>query len=215
MAGEGAPAFSDEFRRDLESLLRWRRDVRRFESRTIDPALLQHLIDLTAAAPSVGFSQPARFVRVSDAGRRAAIVEEYERCNRAALATYHGAQARLYAELKLAGLREAPVHLAVFADEATHRGSGLGRLTMPEAIAYSAVTAVHTFWLSARAYGIGVGWVSILEPERINAVLDVPLGWRFIAYLCVGYPVEEHADRELARAGWETGDESATLVTER
>jgi 5,6-dimethylbenzimidazole synthase len=210
-----APVFSPEFRSELEDLLHWRRDVRRFAARQVDDDLLQHLIDLTGAAPSVGFSQPARFVRVSNPDRRASVIDEYERCNADALATYSGAQARLYAELKLAGLREAPVHLAVFADEETQRGSGLGRQTMPETIAYSAVTAVHTLWLAARAYGVGVGWVSILEASRLNALLDVPQTWRFIAYLCIGYPLEEHADRELERAGWETSDNAAQLIVER
>jgi 5,6-dimethylbenzimidazole synthase len=209
------PVFSEAFRDELELLFRWRRDVRRFEQRPVDPALLQRLVEMSAASPSVGFSQPARFVQVSDARRREAIVREFERCNREALAAYTGSQAELYARLKLAGLREAPVHLAIFADEATTRGSGLGRMQMPEMLAYSAVTAVHTLWLAARAYGLGIGWVSILDPSRVGSILEVADAWRFIAYLCVGYPVEEHLDRELARAGWEDADPAATLLLDR
>ena len=79
-----------------------------------------------------------------------------------------------YARLKLAGLDEAPGHLAVFADPATTRGHGLGRHAMPEMIEYSAVTAVHTIWLAARSEGIGMGWVSILDPAAVAAILDVP-----------------------------------------
>jgi 5,6-dimethylbenzimidazole synthase len=210
-----APVFSEGFRAELELLFRWRRDVRRFEQRPVDPALLSRLIDVTATAPSVGFSQPARFVNVADAGRRRAIVAEYERCNSEALATYSGSQAALYARLKLAGLREAPVHLAVFADEATPRGSGLGRLQMTETLAYSVVAAVYTLCLAARAYALGVGWVSILDPERVRAIMDVADDWRFIAYLCIGYPVEEHDDRELVRAGWERPDPASTVLFER
>ena len=91
-----------------------------------------------------------------------------------ALAAQSGARAGLYAQLKLAGLEEAPGHLAVFADRSTAQGHGLGRHTMPEMIEYSAVTAVHTIWLAARAQGIGMGWVSILDPQAVAALLDVP-----------------------------------------
>jgi 5,6-dimethylbenzimidazole synthase len=210
-----APIFSDAFRTELEQLLRWRRDVRRFRSRPIDETTLHELIVLAATAPSVGFSQPARFVRVADPGRRAAIVAEYERCNRAALDGYSGAKRELYASLKLAGLREAPVHLGVFADETTERGSGLGRAQMPETLAYSVVAAIQTLALAARARDIGVGWVSILDPQRVRAIVDVETSWRLVAYLCLGYPVEEHDDRELVRAGWEDADVASTMLIER
>ena len=210
-----APVFSEEFRAELELLFRWRRDVRRFSPRPVDPELLLRLIGVTATAPSVGFSQPARFVHVADLGRRAAIVAEYERCNSEALATYAGSQAQLYARLKLAGLQEAPVHLAVFSDEGTPRGSGLGRLQMTETLAYSVVAAVYTLCLAARAYGLGVGWVSILDPGQVRSILEVEPQWRFVAYLCVGYPVEEHDDRELVRAGWERPDPASTVLLER
>ena len=209
------PVFSDAFRRDLEALFRWRRDVRRFQTTPLDAALVQHLIGLAATAPSVGYSQPSRFVRVLDPVRHAAVVAEYDRCNRRALDAYVGSKRQLYASLKLAGLREAPVQLAVFSDESTVRGSGLGRLQMPETLAYSVVTAVQTLALAARAYGIGVGWVSILDPDRIRTILAVDDEWRLVAYLCIGYPVEEHDERELARVGWEAADAASTLLIER
>ena len=107
-----------------------------------------------------------------------------------------------YARLKLAGLEEAPCHLAVFADRATDPGHGLGRLTMPEMIEYSAVTAVHTIWLAARAQGIGMGWVSILDPA-VAALLHVPAEWKFIGYFCLGYPQLEDTVPELEQMGWE------------
>lgn len=170
---------------------------------------------MTAFAPSVGYSQPTRLVRVDDPGRRAAVVAEYERCNREASSDYTGEQLDRYVTLKLAGLREAPVHIAAFIDSATKRGAGLGRRSMPETLAYSSVLAIHTLWLMARAMGIGVGWVSILDPAVVARILDVPTEWTFVAYLCVGYPQEEHADRELARAGWETEDAAATTALMR
>jgi len=108
-----------------------------------------------------------------------------------------------YARLKLAGLDDAPSQLAVFTDGSTAQGHGLGRHTMPEMIEYSGVTAVHTIWLAARAEGIGVGWVSILEPAAITAILDVPSNWKFIAYLCLGFPQAEDDVPDLERKGWE------------
>jgi 5,6-dimethylbenzimidazole synthase len=112
-------------------------------------------------------------------------------------------RAGLYARLKLAGLAEAPVHFAVFADLATTQGHGLGRRTMPEMIEYSAVTAVHTIWLAARAQGIGLGWISILDPAAIATILEVPVAWKLIGYFCLGYPQAETTVPELEQAGWE------------
>jgi len=196
--------FDTAFREQLEELLKWRRDVRRFRSDCVEPKLIARLLELADYAPSVGLSQPWRFVAVNGAAARAAIIESYERCNAQALAAYDGDDQTLYARLKLAGLREAPVHLAVFCDEETRKGKGLGRQTMPETLRYSVVNAVYTFWLAARAYGLGVGWVSILEPGAVRKVLGAPDSWSLVAYLCVGYPREEHEDPELERAGWET-----------
>jgi 5,6-dimethylbenzimidazole synthase len=109
----------------------------------------------------------------------------------------------LYARLKLEGLDDAPCQIAVFADRSTGQGHGLGRMTMPEMIQYSAVLAVHTLWLAARAEGIGVGWLSILDPARVSEILDVPPGWAFIGYFCIGYPLDECDTPALEREGWE------------
>ena len=168
-----------------------------------DEATLAELFELAALAPSVGNCQPTRFVRVDDKARRALIRANFELANREALAAYAGERAALYARLKLAGLRDAPIQIAVFCDEATEQGHGLGARTMPEARRYSAVCALQTFWLAARARGLGVGWVSILDPATIAESLDVPPAWTFIAYLCVGFPREEHLIPELERAGWQ------------
>lgn len=197
------PAFDVAFCQQLETLFRWRRDVRRFRTDPVDDALIDQLLTLAILAPSVGNSQPWRFVRVDERGHRQSVRASFEHCNREALAAYHGEKAALYARLKLAGLDRAPVHLAVFADLETTAGSGLGRQTMPETLLYSVVGCVHTLWLAARAHGIGVGWVSILDPEAVQAALDVPATWRLVAYLCVGWPEEEHLDPELERAGWQ------------
>ncbi|MER9598726.1 5,6-dimethylbenzimidazole synthase [Mesorhizobium sp. M0244] len=198
-----SPEFPADFRAGLANLFLWRRDVRRFKPTPLPEGALERLLDLTSAAPSVGLSQPWRFVIVESEACRAAVRACFERCNAEALATFCGERAALYARLKLAGLHEAPCQFAVFADRATEQGHGLGRLTMPATIDYSAVMAVHTMWLAARAEGIGMGWVSILDPVEMATILDVPAEWTLIGYFCVGYPSEEHSVPTLEREGWE------------
>lgn len=197
------PVFDAAFRAKFAELLAWRRDVRRFKPDGLDPALLERLLDLACLAPSVGNSQPWRIVTVDEPRRRQAIVDDFALRNREALDSYEGDRARIYAGLKLEGLRVAPVHLAVFCDPGTPQGHGLGQRTMPETLRYSAVGAVQTLWLAARAEGLGMGWVSILDPRAVALALDVPPEWAFIAYLCLGWPAEEHLDPELARHGWQ------------
>lgn len=203
LAAGKQPDFDDAFRARLRELLTWRRDVRRFRRDALPRGTLERLIDLACLAPSVGLSQPWRFVIVDTPACRAAIRANFEICNARALAAQSGQRAAGYARLKLAGLDDAPGHLAVFADPATTRGHGLGRHTMPEMIEYSAVTAVHTIWLAARAEGIGMGWVSILDPAAVAATLDIPATWTFIGYLCLGFPESEDDIPDLERAGWE------------
>jgi 5,6-dimethylbenzimidazole synthase len=198
------PDFDGRFRTQLQALFAWRRDVRRFRSDPLPEGVVDRLLNLACLAPSVGLSQPWRFVTVEDPDRRAAIRTEFERCNAEALAAERHDRAACYARLKLAGLDRAPVHLAVFADGETAQGHGLGRRTMPETVVYSAVMAVHTLWLAARAEGIGLGWVSILEPARVAAVLAVSADWAFIGYLCIGYPEHEDDVPELEREQWES-----------
>lgn len=209
------PRFDGAFRRQLEDLYRWRRDVRRFRTDPLSPALIARLLELAMMAPSVGNAQPWRFVKVDDPSRRDAVRANFALANGSALASYEGERAALYARLKLSGLNRAPVQLAVFVDEATTDGHGLGRRTMPETLAYSVVGAVHALWLAARAHGIGVGWVSILDPAEVQRVLEVPVHWRLVAYLCVGYPEEEHIDPELERHGWQPRIAPAPCILQR
>jgi 5,6-dimethylbenzimidazole synthase len=197
------PCFDDAFKAQLHDLLVWRRDVRHFKRDALPSGALERLIEAACLAPSVGLSQPWRFVVVDDVALRAKILAEFERCNADALKSYSGEVASRYAKLKLAGLVEAPAHLAVFADRSTIIGRGLGRHTMPEMADYSVVAAVVTMWLAARAEGIGMGWVSILDPDRVTELLGVPQDWRFIGYFCLGYPEDEGQVPELERAGWE------------
>ena len=207
--------FDAAFRLRLRDLLIWRRDVRRFRTDPLPDRTLEALIELACLAPSVGLSQPWRFVIVEDKAVRAAVRKNFATCNDEALAAQDGSRAGLYAQLKLAGLDDAPCHLAVFADRSTEQGHGLGRHTMPEMIEYSAVTAVHTIWLAARAQGIGMGWVSILDPQAIVSLLGVPFDWKFIGYFCLGYPLEDDSIPALEQSGWERRRSPSSVILHR
>ena len=210
-----APSFDATFRDRLHDLLVWRRDVRRFRRDPLPADAFERLVRIACLAPSVGLSEPWRFVRVDDSARRRAVRDSFLACNAEALARQTGERAALYARLKLEGLDEAPCQFAVFADRATAQGGGLGRQTMPETIDYSAVMAVHTLWLAARAEGIGLGWVSILEPDAVTAALDVPVDWIFIGYFCLGLPVEADDTPALERAAWDKRHDPATVILRR
>ena len=210
-----APVFDEDFRGRLLTLFQWRRDVRHFRRDPVPVALLDALLEVACLAPSVGLSQPWRFVTVDDPARRATVRASFERCNAAALARQPDDDAGLYARLKLAGLDQAPCHLAVFAESDPRQGRGLGRNTMPQTTAYSAVMAVHTLWLAARAEGLGLGWVSILDPAAVTAALEVSEGWIFIGYFCLGYPQESHDVPELERLRWEYRRPAATARLRR
>jgi 5,6-dimethylbenzimidazole synthase len=208
-------AFDDAFRARLRDLLVWRRDVRRFRRDPLPSGTLEALIELACLAPSVGLSQPWRFVIVDDEAARAAIRRNFATSNADALDAQSRERAGRYARLKLAGLEEAPCHLAVFADRSTAQGHGLGRHTMPEMIEYSAVTAVYTIWLAARAQGIGMGWVSILDPKAVAALLHVPAEWKFIGYFCLGFPQLDDTVPELEQIGWEERRPPSSVIIKR
>jgi 5,6-dimethylbenzimidazole synthase len=208
-------AFDEAFRQKLHELFVWRRDVRRFRRDPLPQGTIERLIETVCLSPSVGLSQPWRFVIVEEASRRRAVIEDFKTCNAEALKAYSGERASRYARLKLAGLEEAPGHLAVFAEKDGGLGHGLGRMTMPETIEYSVVAAICSMWLAARAEGIGLGWVSILDPARINEILSLPKSWKFIGYLCLGYPQAEDDRPDLERAQWEHRRAASEFTTRR
>ncbi len=209
MTGQFSPAFRDE----LAALMRWRRDVRRFRTDPVPEEILARALHAFTLAPSVGLSEPWRVVRVDSPDRRVACLANFRDSNTQALNGFDGDRAATYSCLKLSGMAEAPVHLAVFCDDATPKGHGLGAATMPETRAYSVVGAISHLWLALRADGLGLGWVSILDHARLNRDLDVPDDWRFIGYLCIGWPEKEDTVPELEREGWETRADALHLET--
>jgi 5,6-dimethylbenzimidazole synthase len=209
--------FNDTFRHQLNDLFRKRRDVRRFRTDPVDAGAIERWVEAACLAPSVGLSQPWRFISVKSQDARALVVQEFELQNEIAAEGYADAAiANKYRELKLAGLKEAPEQLAVFVEPYPELGRGLGRATMPESVAYSVVAAIQNFWLAARAEGVGVGWVSILRPEQIAKLLDVPRSWQLVAYLCIGWPqVEDDEVPELEQVGWERRVATTNIWMER
>lgn len=203
--------FDAAFRAQLETLLAWRRDVRHFRRDPLPEGAIDGLIAAAALAPSVGNAQPWRFVHVTSPILREALADHVDAAGRHASRGYDAARARAYGALKLHGLREAPAILAVFSDEAPTAGHGLGIATMPEMLRYSTVMAIHTLWLAARARDIGVGWVSIVEPDRVTTLLDVPKTWALIAILCLGYPERASVEPELQTRGWQGRVSTVTL----
>nr|WP_242403284.1 5,6-dimethylbenzimidazole synthase [Asaia platycodi] len=140
-----SPVFDQSFRDQLDTLFEWRRDVRHFRRDPVPETVLDHMLALTCTTPSVGLSQPWRFMRVDDETRRNAVRAEFAERNAEALNARNESDSQSYAQLKLAGLDRAPHHIAVFCDPDPAQGRGLGRLTMPETVQWSAVMAIHSF----------------------------------------------------------------------
>jgi 5,6-dimethylbenzimidazole synthase len=197
------PCFDEAFQVRLATLIAWRRDVRRFSDRPVPESLIEGLLDVAQLAPSVGNSQPWRWVRVDSPVKRSEIRANFVVSNDAACKAQPDERAAVYASLKLEGLGRAPFQFAIFCDRSIEQGFGLGRRTMPEMLEYSTVLMISTFWLAARAAGLGVGWVSILDPGEVGRILEAPVSWNLVAYLCVGWPEAEHLDPELERYGWQ------------
>ncbi len=195
--------LTDEDRTALARVLTWRRDVRHFRTDPVPEALMERLAAAVDRAPSVGNARPWRFQRIRDAGLRAKVRVEFARCNAEASQGYDAETQAEYARLKLAGLDAAPEQIAVFTVTDPEEGRGLGRRTMPQTLRQSTAMAIHTLWLAARAENLGLGMVSILDPDRMQTILAAPPGWEFSAYLCLGWPDFTDDTPLLHRVGWQ------------
>jgi 5,6-dimethylbenzimidazole synthase len=197
--------FKTQERNAVYRAIATRRDVRRgFVDKPMPDELLRRLLSAAHCAPSVGLMQPSRFIVIRDLSVRGAIHEAFLEANERATATYSRGRREQYANLKLEGILEAPQNLCILSNPHSERGHQLGRHTMPETAIYSTVCAVQNLWLAARAEGVGVGWVSILDPDRLREILHVPERIVPVAYLCLGYVDSFAAEPELERSGWET-----------
>jgi 5,6-dimethylbenzimidazole synthase len=197
-------AFSEQDIAAVYQAIDKRRDVRRgFLLTPLPDDLLHRLLAAAHCAPSVGLMQPSHFIVVRSLATRRAVHDIFQQANAEAAASYTGEQHALYSTLKLEGILEAPQNLCIVSDTSSSRGHGLGRHTMPETAVYSTVCAIQNLWLAARAEGVGVGWVSILSPERLRDLLNIPVHLLPVAYLCLGYVESFSNTPDLERAGWE------------
>jgi 5,6-dimethylbenzimidazole synthase len=205
--------FTQTERDAVYRAIRERRDVRSgYLSRPVENDILLRLLRAAHMAPSVGLMQPWRFVVVRDAELRAVVHNNFLGANRKAAVACTAERRPAYERLKLEGLLDAPQHLCVLCDTTSERGHGLGRNSMPQTAAYSVACAVQNLWLAARAEGIGVGWVSILDPVAVKTLLHIPSHLELIAYLCLGYVESFSAVPDLERDGWEHREGIASLV---
>jgi 5,6-dimethylbenzimidazole synthase len=195
--------FEQPHRDALTEVLRWRRDVRHFRPDPIDEAVIARLRAAMEMAPSVGNARPWRVIRVDDPALRGAVLANFETARDAAGASYQGEQAAAYGKLKLQGIDQAPLQLAVFCHRNPEAGHGLGRATMPVTLQQSTAMAIHTLWLAARAENLGLGMVSVLDPRAVEALLGTPPEWEFVAWLCLGTPEFTDDMPLLHRAGWQ------------
>lgn len=208
-------SFTDAERDALYKAIYARRDIRRFRSDPVSEDVLGRLIQAAHHAPSVGFSQPWDLVIVRENETKAEIAEIAERAIAAAREGYEEPRRSEFAQLKLEGIREAPINICVTCDPTRGEPHVLGRSSMRETDVYSTCLAVQNLWLAARAEGVGVGWVSVLYPAEVRDVLEIPPHIDPIAYLCLGYPEGDFPEEPvLETEGWRERLEVDELVHE-
>jgi 5,6-dimethylbenzimidazole synthase len=195
--------FPHEQREGLYRAIRERRDVRsQFLPDPIAPDILARLLQAAHHAPSVGFMQPWDFVVIDSIEIKRAVKALYQQANADAANNYSGDRAAQYRRLKLEGIVDSPINLCITCDRQRGGPHVLGRNTMLETDLFSTCLAVQNLWLAARAEGIGVGWVSIVDPALLAETLKLPAHVQPVAYLCLGYVSEFLPKPELEIAGW-------------
>jgi 5,6-dimethylbenzimidazole synthase len=203
MTKPNAFAFSDSDRAAVYRAILTRRDVRgQFRPDPVPQDVLLRILNAAHHAPSVGFSQPWDFVVIDSIEQRLAVKAMFERENARAAENYSGERQNLYRSLKLEGILDAPVNICVTCDRSRGGPHVLGRNTILDADLFSTCLAVQNLWLAARTEGVGVGWVSILDPVELARLLELPDHVVPLAYLCLGYVTEFLVEPELQTVGW-------------
>lgn len=201
-ADPAAWAFDTAERAAFYGVVGARRDIRRFRHDPVPDDVLRRVLEAAHAAPSVGHSQPWRFLVVRDAALRdaAALMAEREKLAQADLLEEE--RARRLRDLSLEGIRAAPLGVVVCCDRRTPAAGVLGRATFPDSDVWSCACAIQNLWLAARAEGLGLGWVTLFPPEELAMLLGLPEGVVTLGWLCLGWPDERPPEPGLERRGW-------------
>jgi 5,6-dimethylbenzimidazole synthase len=205
-------AYSDAERAAVYRVIAERRDMRHFLPHPIEPAQMERLLHAAHHAPSVGFMQPWRFIRITDSILRKklhAVVEQ----ERIATAKALGKREDEFMKLKVEGILDCGEVLVVALMDRREQHI-FGRRTLPEMDLASVSCAIQNLWLAARAEGLGVGWVSLFEPDELKQLLHMPADSHPVAILCIGH-VEKFYDKPmLEQEKWADRSDLNTLVAE-
>lgn len=201
----GPPALEAVYRVIAE-----RRDIRRFRPDPVDEGVLRRVLEAAHHAPSVGLTQPWRFIVLREPQTRSA-VRTFAQRERLRQAQRFGERATHFLDQKVEGIVEAPLGICVCCDHGDPANEVLGRATIPETDVYSTACAIQNLWLAARAEGLGLGWVSFYEREDLRALLGIPARVDPLAYLCLGWPDERPVRPGLEASGW-SGREAVDAV---
>ena len=196
--------ITPEARDNFYEILYGRRDVRgQFLPDDVPDDVLTNILHAAHHAPSVGLSQPWNFILIRGAERRRKIYDAFVKANDEAAEMFDEGRRSHYQSLKLQGILDTPLNVCITCDRKRGGPVVLGKTHQAEMDLYSTVCAVQNFWLAARAENVGVGWVSIIQKEKLIELLDLPDGVVPVAYLCVGYVSEFLKKPELELAQWE------------
>ena len=204
--------FSDIHKQGLYQAIFKRRDIRSFKSQPIPPKVLGKVLHAAHNAGSVGFMQPWNFIIIDNNQIKQKVVENFKEANSQARTRFKGERQKLYDNLKLEGILEAPINICVTCDRSRFGPHVLGKNTVFETDIYSTCCAIQNLWLAARVEGLAVGWVSILNLDQIKKDLKLPEDVIPIAYLCVGYTDKFEDKPILETKGWADRLELKNLV---
>ncbi|OAK65721.1 5,6-dimethylbenzimidazole synthase [Variovorax paradoxus] len=204
------PAFTRNDKEAVYRAIHERRDMRHFAGGQVEPDVLRRLLDAAHHAPSVGFMQPWRFIRIRGEALRQRLHHVVEQ-ERVLTARALGEREDEFMRLKVQGLLDAAELLAVTLADGREKHV-FGRRTLPQMDLASASCAIQNLWLAARAEGLGMGWVSLFDPAEVSVLLGLPEGAEPIALLCLGPVHQFYEEPMLQRERWATREPLASLV---